>query len=102
MNGSRIASVLFLLLALVAGAAWWLQREAAAALRAEIELLQADHQEIARLTSENARLAKALPASDELARLRADHAAVMRMRAELEKLRANVEQREKALATESP
>ena len=80
-----------LALAVVAGAEWWLQRQAAAQLRGEIALLRDEGRELARLRKENQRLAAALPTTAELARLRADHAAVVQLRTEIENLKAATE-----------
>jgi hypothetical protein len=97
MNPLRWLSALLLALALAAGAALWLQRQAAAQLRDEIALLREQNRELARLRAENRRLAAALPPAAELERLRADHAAVFRLRGEIEKTKDNVQAREQAL-----
>ncbi len=98
MNPLRWLSALLLALALVAGASLWLQRQAAAVLRDEIVLLREESRELARLRAENQRLVSAKLPAPELERLRADHAAVMRLRSEIETLKDNVQQRERALA----
>lgn len=94
----RWLSVLFLLAAMAAGAACWLQRETAADLRDDRARLLTDRREIARLREENQRLAAALPPAETIEALRADRAAVGRMRREIEKTRENVQARERALA----
>ena len=97
MSSLRWLSALLLALALAAGAAIWLQRQAAAQLRDEIVFLREQNRELARLRAENQRLAAALPPAAELEALRADHAAVVRLRGEIEKTKVNVQARERAL-----
>lgn len=98
MSALRWLSGLFLALALVAGAALWLQRQAAADLREEIGLLREEQRELTRLRAENRRLAAAQPSPAELSNLQADRAAVLRLRAEIEKSRDSLLARERALA----
>jgi uncharacterized protein HemX len=95
VSAARLFSALLLALALVAGAALWLQRQAADALRGEVALLREENHELAKLRAEHERLVAAQLPAAELARLREDHAAVMRLRAEIEALRRNVEQKER-------
>ena len=102
MASSRWVSVGSLAFVVVAGAAFWLQRQAAADLRDELALLRGDSRELARLRAENQRLTAALPPAVKLEELRADRAAVMRLRSEIEKTRDNLEARERALATAAP
>ena len=98
MSALRWLSALLLALALAAGATVWLQRQAAAQLRDEIAILREQNRELARLRTENQRLAAALPSAAELEALRADHAAVVRLRSELERTKDNLQVRERALA----
>lgn len=91
MNPLRWLSALLLVLALVAGGALLLQRQAAAQLQGEIALLRGEHRDLARLRAENQRLTAAQLPAAELARLRDDHAAVMRLRGEIEKLKAKAD-----------
>src|SRR3989442_17484 len=64
------------------------QRQKAIALRNEIELARIEGCELVRLRAENQRLReKQIPPAD-LERLRADHAALPRLRSEMEALRA--------------
>ncbi|MBL9189342.1 MAG: hypothetical protein JNK23_17800 [Opitutaceae bacterium] len=98
MSALRWLSGSLLALALVAGAALWLQRQAATDLRDEIVLLREDSRELARLRAENQRLEETLPPPAKLEELRADRAAVLRLRSEIEKTRDNLEKREQALA----
>jgi hypothetical protein len=90
--------ILLLTLAMAAGLALWLQRQAAADLREDLALLQGDRRELTRLREENGRLAAALPPAEKIEVLRADRAAVGRLRGEIEKTRDNVQARERALA----
>jgi hypothetical protein len=98
MHAFRWLSVAFFGLALLAGGAWWLQRQATEALRGELELVRQESGEIARLRSEQERLKAAQPDPAELERLRADRSALLRMRAEIESLQAKAEQKERLLA----
>lgn len=93
-----IVIAVLLLVAVGAGTAAWLRHEDSAVLRAEVALRRDDQRELQRVQAENARLKAAAIAPDELNRLRSEHAAIGRLRAELEALRDNVEKRERALA----
>lgn len=89
---------LLLVVAVVAGAALWLQRQEAEALHGELTWLREERGELARLEAEHRRLtANAVPA-EELARLRGDHAAVVGLRGEIEATRRGIEVRERAVA----
>ena len=98
MNRGHVIAALLLAVAMIAGAATWLARAEAAALRAEILLLRDDLRELERLRGENQRLAASLPAAETLALLHADHAAVIRLRGEIETLKENLSTRQRALA----
>jgi uncharacterized protein HemX len=81
----------FLLLAalLIGGSAalaW--QRRQAVELRAELQRAQTDADELARLREENRRRRAQQISAEELERLRSDHAALPRLRAELEALQS--------------
>lgn len=78
--------------AIVAGAAWWLQRETTAALRSEIALLHEEQRTLAGLRAEHERLLASQVPEAELARLRSDHAALLRLRGEIEQLQARAGQ----------
>ena len=67
-------------------------------LRVEIAMLWDRQQELASLRRENERLRAAQPAAAQLEALRADHAAVARLRDEIEATREKLAAREKALA----
>src|SRR5258708_7125210 len=97
MTALRWLSALLLALAIVAGAALWLQRQAAAQLRDEIALLREERGKVVRLRAENSKLTAAQVSAAELERLRADRAAVVQLRGEIEKLKAGVDDRERAL-----
>ncbi len=98
MKPGRLIAAVLVVAAALTGGAWLLQRDAASALRLEAELLREEKRELARLQTENERLMAVLPAPPELTRLRADRAAVERLRSEIEKLKDNVQRRERALA----
>jgi len=89
MSSRRWAGFVVALLAVagVAAAALLSQRQEAALLRAELELARLEAADQARLAAENDRLRAQQVSPAALERLRADHAAVVRLRAELEALR---------------
>ncbi len=92
MSSLRWLSAGLLALALVAGAALWLQRQAAAQLHDEIAQLQEKQRELARLRAEHARLMVAQPSAAELEQLRNDRAALERLRGELNQLKARTDE----------
>jgi len=96
MSAFRWLSVLLLALALAAGAAQLLQRQATAQLRGEIALLREEQRELARLRAEHARLMAMQPAPAELEQLRGDRAALERLRGELDQLRARTDEMARA------
>jgi hypothetical protein len=75
----------FLLLALLAAGGFGFagQREEGNLLRAKLTLLQTEAKEVAQLQAENLRLRDLQIPAEKLAALREDHAAVLRLRAEL-------------------
>ena len=98
MRTARWLSVAFLLLACAGGAALGWQRLVSAQVQGEIDLLRDENRELVRLRDENRRLAAALPSVETLATWRVDHGAVRGLRDEIERLRADVQARESALA----
>ncbi len=98
MSALRWWSALFLALAVVAGASLWLQRQEAEGLRGEIARLCEERSEARKVREENRRLAVEQTPPEELVRLRADHEALVRLRREIEKLRAGLQARERELA----
>ena len=94
----RWLSICLLVLAATMGAALWSQRQTSDVLRGEIAWLREEGAELARLRAENERLSAAQMPADELARLRNDHMAVMRLLGEIEKSRESLGERERALA----
>ena len=97
MNMRRWITGLLLSLTLVAGAAWWLQRQATEGLRGEIAWLREERGELARLETEHRRLEASAVKAEELARWRDEHAAVVRLRGEIETMRRGIEARERAV-----
>jgi len=91
MSAMRLLSLLLFALTLVAAGAMLLQRQAAAELRGEIALLREEGRELIRLHNENARLVTALPVAARLEAMRADHAAVLRLRSEIEMLKVDTD-----------
>jgi hypothetical protein len=67
------------------------QHRTQAQLHRQIGDLRQQHAELAHQREENQRLAATLPAAADLERLRADHAAIPRLRAEIEALRARAQ-----------
>ena len=92
MSAARWLSAGLLVFAVVAGTGLWLQHETSAALRGEIRLLQDERKTLERLRAENQRLAAAQVPDAELARLRSDRAALMRLRDEIERMKNRAEQ----------
>ena len=93
----RWLPVFLLALALVASAALLLQRQSAAQLREEVALRREENRRLEQLRMENAKLMAAQVPAAELDRLHADRAAVVQLRGEIEKMKAGVEARERAL-----
>ncbi|HVS54321.1 MAG TPA: hypothetical protein VHD62_18340 [Opitutaceae bacterium] len=96
--GARLAVVVLTVLAFAAAAAIWLQREQAVALRAELALARAEQKDATALRAEHARLMAAQVPETELARLRDDHAAVVRLHGEIDTLTEKLHARERSLA----
>lgn len=86
----RFLSVGLLALALGAGASFWLQRETAEELRAEVTELRKAKGVLQQTRIEHERLVAVQVTEVELARLREDHAAVARLRKEVEQLREDL------------
>lgn len=86
----RFLSVGLLALAFGAGASFWLQRETAEELRAEVTELRRAKSVLQRTRIEHERLVAVQVTEAELARLREDHAAVARLRKEVEQLREDL------------
>jgi hypothetical protein len=99
MTPLRWLSVALLVLAVAGGVGLWLQRQSAAALRAELSLLREENRELASLRRENERLLSSQVSVVEWQRLQADHAAVVRLRDEIQNLNQRAEQMEHANAT---
>ena len=93
MSAHRWSTVALLALAVVAGAGFALQRQSAAALQQEITLLREENHRLARLRAENQRLQADQVPVMEVERLRADHAALLRLRAEIEEMKARAKMR---------
>ena len=89
----RVLVLALLILAGLACAGTWLQRHAAAALTRELQLLREEDQHLGALRRENARLNAERVSDDDLVRLRADRSALLRLKREVDELRARVEQR---------
>jgi hypothetical protein len=66
-------------------------------LRAEVALLREERSELAQVRAENLRLLAEQPPSAEIERLRADRAAILRLRGEIETLKAAAESRGRSL-----
>jgi hypothetical protein len=70
----------------VIGAGFFFQWDESVRLRTAFALSQMELRDAERLRKENHRLRKAQPSASELVSLRADHAALVRLRAEFESL----------------
>ncbi len=84
---------MLLALAVVAGAGFALQYQAAEALRQEIALLRDEQRALVRLRAENEKLKALQTPATEVERLRADRLAVLRLRTEIEAMQARAEKR---------
>lgn len=82
-----------LALAVVAGAGFALQRQSAALLQQEIIVLRDQERNQARLRADNERLRAEETPKAEVERLRADHAALLRLRTEIDQMKSRAEQR---------
>lgn len=98
MKSSRIFSALLVGLALVIGVMLWLQRQATEQLRGEVAGLREAKADLQRAQGENQRLRSAQISEEELARLRADHAAVSRLRQEIGRSKESLLKQERELA----
>jgi hypothetical protein len=87
MYHSRGWVLLLLVLVVFAGGGMVWQRNQAALLQAEVELLRAEHRELAPLRGENERLTAGQVPPGELDALRTDHAELVRLRGEVEAAR---------------
>ena len=85
-------------LLVVASGVFALQRAAAAQAREEVALLRSQREDEARLRDENSRLVVAQVPEAELERLKADRAALGRLRAEVDELRERANERSKPAA----
>ena len=97
MHAVRWATLVLLAIAIAAFARFWIARQEAAALRAEIAYQKQQHGRLAALRSEHDRLRAEKVSDEELARLRNDHAALVRLRGEITRLEETAEQKERAL-----
>ena len=92
MSATRWFTVALLALAVGGGVGVLLQRQSAAALRAELMLLRDENRELPGLRSENQRMISSQVAPAEWARLQADNAAVARLRDEIKTLSLRAQQ----------
>jgi len=84
------------MLAVTIGVVLALQRQANGELRTVIGLLREQNHEADRLRAEHSRLIKAQVAPTELEKLRADHAALARLRGDMEAAKARIIEMERA------
>ena len=97
MRSLRWISLGLAIVGVVAFVRYLIERQESAALRSEIAILQHEQGRVARLRAENERLVAGTISDAELQRLRADRAALNRLRNEIDLLQTNAEQRAKAL-----
>lgn len=91
MTRSQWVSATLMVAALATGAMLWLSRAAADVLRVEIGLLQDESRALARARTEHERLVAAQAPDAELARLRADREALLRLRGEIEQMKTHAQ-----------
>jgi Tfp pilus assembly protein PilN len=84
------------------GAVLALQRQANGELRTVVGLLREQNHEVDRLRAEQTRLVKVQVSATELENLRADHAAVARLRGEIEAAKARTTEMERAESAPAP
>ena len=90
------------ILAVFIGAVQALQREANVELRGVVGLLREQNQEVDQLRAKRARLIKAQISAAELEKMRADHAALARLRGEMEAAKARIIEMERAESASGP
>lgn len=90
MTARRISWLVPTALAVLALVLFFGEQRTAAQLRRELEQARAEAREATAWRTENDRLARQAPSTDQLAALRADRVALVRLRAEVEALRASV------------
>jgi Tfp pilus assembly protein PilN len=90
------------LLAITLGVVLALQRQANGELRTVIGLLREQNHEVDRLQAERSHLITAQVSAAELDKLRADHAALARLRGEMEAARARIIEMERAESAAAP
>ncbi len=90
MNASRWTSIALVAIAGAMGIGYWLQREESRGLQSELELLRHGQRALAELRTEHARLLARQASPEEVARLKADRAALIRLRGEIDEMQARV------------
>lgn len=90
------------MLTVIVGAVLALQRQANGELRDVIGLLREQNHAVDRLRAERTRLVQAQVSATELENLRSDHAAVERLRSEIEVAKARITEMERAESKSSP
>ena len=84
------------------GLALWWQRESQVRLRRDLGALREENHELTRLREENRQLAATEPTATELNNLRADHAAIPSLRAEIDAMRERMRRAAEKSAAPSP
>ena len=97
MRASHWYLVAVLALAIFIFARYWLQRQESGALRAELAWLQRDKLQLEELRAENERLRAARISDSELERLRNDRAALVGLRAEINKLEESADRKARTM-----
>ena len=97
MRSLHWISIALLGFAIASGAWFLLRRHESIALRAEIASLQQQNRRLADLRVEHQRLLAAKISDPELARLRNDHAALQRLRAEIDQLNESADRKARAV-----
>ena len=97
MRAPQWIAVGLLVVAVVAFLRFLIERQESAVLRTEIAVLRQDEQRIAQLRAEHERLVAEKVSDAELQRLRADRAALVRLRNEINQLEGNADRMAKGL-----
>lgn len=98
MKSRHLISAGFLVLAAVATAGWWVQRQHTAVLRDDVARIRQQNSRIGSVQAEHERLVRERVPVWELQRLRSDHAALGWLQVEVDALKAAVSSRERSAA----
>jgi hypothetical protein len=100
-SGARIGWWLLTFFGVLVAAALGLQRYETQLLREQIELLDRGRGSVRELQARGRGLAEKVPSEEQLQRLRAERAEVVRLRDEIDRMRTRTDAMDRALAKES-